>query len=415
MKNTLFNHLKLAKSLEKCGIYIMPSETNQNMFYALIIGSKDTPYQGGFFMFLFNFSKSYPDYPPEVTFLNVTVFNRGRIHPNCYHSQSNGKVCLSLIGTWGKNTWDPQTSSIGEILLALLAIVFVNDPLQEGEPPYKHPLWIRNQYTYSVTVLTYLDYIIGTVSKMRDGSFQHEYIEPFKDIILEYFEENRPMYIKMYNELVVNTKNNMIIGRVTEDGYSIQAFYQIKLMCNLEKIEKAFIEAINPVEADGIIIHRDVNMELFNALKCHEILKKGTQCKNNNNWAFFCKKHGTAHPNITSVLETPSMVKIFGLGPPKITENAIVLATTPMPSDALKCCAITVKGTPCSFNKKYGDFCGKHTTSQPVTVVTPIGGSPPTTTVKCCAKTAKGTQCSFNKTIGNFCGNHKNTQKFGVV
>ena len=372
MKNSLYSHLKIANSLDN--ITIMPSETNQDIFHALIIGSNGTPYQGGFFMFKFEFKKPYPANPPEVTFLNVTVFNRGRIHPNCYQAQLNGKVCLSLIGTWGQNTWDPQTSSIGEILLALLAIVFVDDPLQSGEPPYNWPLYIRNRYIYSVRVLTYLDYIIGTVFKMKDGSFQHEYIEPFKDIILEYVEANRPMYIRMYNELVIYTRINMLNGVVNEDGRMKQAFYQINIVCNLVQIEEAFRKTMLPVETDGFIIQQDTDLGGFNMLKCHEILKNGCQCKLNNKAGFFCNKHSINHLGIVSMFETPIMLKICGKQPMEITEvptgTPPVVGTPPPQYNATKCCAKTAKGTQCSFSKKFDNFCGKHKENQKFGVIT---------------------------------------------
>ena len=116
MKQKLFQHLKHAQKLKKEGIHIEPDEKDTNRFYAMIIGGIDTPYQHGFYMFTFDFTRDYPTYPPEVTFHNTNIVNRGRVHPNCYQSALKGKVCLSLIGTWGKNTWNPNTSSFGEIL-----------------------------------------------------------------------------------------------------------------------------------------------------------------------------------------------------------------------------------------------------------------------------------------------------------
>lgn len=53
------------------------------------------------------------------------------------HSQSplpahtryeNGKVCLSLLGTWNGPGWDPKTSSILQLLLSVQALVLVEEP-----------------------------------------------------------------------------------------------------------------------------------------------------------------------------------------------------------------------------------------------------------------------------------------------
>lgn len=51
-----------------------------------------------------------------------------RLNPNLYES---GKVCLSLINTWTGNStevWNPQSSTILQILLSLQAIVLNDNP-----------------------------------------------------------------------------------------------------------------------------------------------------------------------------------------------------------------------------------------------------------------------------------------------
>ena len=75
MKNILFRHLKEVKKLKKEGIFIEPSETNLNIFYALIIGGSNTPYENGFFLFEFNFERDYPHNAPNCTFLNTNIYN----------------------------------------------------------------------------------------------------------------------------------------------------------------------------------------------------------------------------------------------------------------------------------------------------------------------------------------------------
>jgi ubiquitin-protein ligase len=62
----------------------------------LIMGSKDTPYSNGAFMFDVFCDDSYPNNPPKML---ITTTGQGKIrfNPNLY---SCGKVCLSLLGTW---------------------------------------------------------------------------------------------------------------------------------------------------------------------------------------------------------------------------------------------------------------------------------------------------------------------------
>lgn len=62
--------------------------------HALITGPFDTPYEGGFFLFLFRCPPDYPIHPPRVK-LMTTGNNTVRFNPNFYR---NGKVCLSILG-----------------------------------------------------------------------------------------------------------------------------------------------------------------------------------------------------------------------------------------------------------------------------------------------------------------------------
>lgn len=62
--------------------------------HALITGPFDTPYEGGFFLFLFRCPPDYPIHPPRVKLI-TTGHNTVRFNPNFYR---NGKVCLSILG-----------------------------------------------------------------------------------------------------------------------------------------------------------------------------------------------------------------------------------------------------------------------------------------------------------------------------
>ena len=50
-----------------------------------------------------------------------------RFNPNLYE---NGKVCLSLLGTWRGNStenWNPEVSTILQVMLSILAIIMSNE------------------------------------------------------------------------------------------------------------------------------------------------------------------------------------------------------------------------------------------------------------------------------------------------
>ena len=71
-----------------------------------IMGAAGTPYAHGAFIYDVFFDNNYPDQPPKVQLI-TTGGGSIRFNPNLYE---NGKVCLSLLGTWrGSSTenWDP--------------------------------------------------------------------------------------------------------------------------------------------------------------------------------------------------------------------------------------------------------------------------------------------------------------------
>ena len=63
---------------------------------AIIMGAVDTPYALGAFTFDMFMDQTYPSKPPKIT-LMTTGNGKVRFNPNLY---ANGKVCLSLLGTW---------------------------------------------------------------------------------------------------------------------------------------------------------------------------------------------------------------------------------------------------------------------------------------------------------------------------
>jgi baculoviral IAP repeat-containing protein 6 len=50
---------------------------------------------------------------------------RVRFNPNLYKS---GKVCLSLLGTWSGPGWDPEHSSILQVLVSIQSLILNSDP-----------------------------------------------------------------------------------------------------------------------------------------------------------------------------------------------------------------------------------------------------------------------------------------------
>ncbi|KAG8140111.1 hypothetical protein E2320_002854 [Naja naja] len=117
------------------GMFVVPDPHDMTKIYALITGPFDTPYEGGFFLFLFRCPPDYPIHPPRVK-LMTTGNNTVRFNPNFYR---NGKVCLSILGTWTGPAWSPA-QSISSVLISIQSLMtenpYHNEPGFEQE---RHP------------------------------------------------------------------------------------------------------------------------------------------------------------------------------------------------------------------------------------------------------------------------------------
>lgn len=114
---------RLKKSLPP-GIVVRVSENQNDRLRAAIIGPEDTPYADVIFFFDILMGPRYPMEPPHVWFHS---YGR-RLNPNLYE---DGKVCLSILGTWDGDdveSWDPKNSNLLRVLLSLQALVFVEEP-----------------------------------------------------------------------------------------------------------------------------------------------------------------------------------------------------------------------------------------------------------------------------------------------
>lgn len=94
----------------------------------LIVGAPGTPYSGGVFLFHFN-AVGYPNVAPQVTFA-TTNGGQFRFNPNLY---ANGKVCLSLLGTWDGPGWQPRKSNLLQVAVSIQTAVmnanpYINEP-----------------------------------------------------------------------------------------------------------------------------------------------------------------------------------------------------------------------------------------------------------------------------------------------
>ncbi|KAL8986284.1 MAG: hypothetical protein Q9177_004218 [Variospora cf. flavescens] len=110
------------------GVYVRTWETSMEFLRVLIVGPSGTPFALAPFLFDIHLSPQFPYQAPSAFFHSWTN-GIGRVNPNLYE---DGKVCLSLLGTWysekDDEEWVPFTSSILQIIVSLLGLVLVKEP-----------------------------------------------------------------------------------------------------------------------------------------------------------------------------------------------------------------------------------------------------------------------------------------------
>jgi ubiquitin-protein ligase len=143
----MFELRDLSKSLPiyyESSILLYVNEQNIKLMRCIIIGPEKTPYENGWFEFDL-MCEDYPNRPPHVTYLtrypgqdNHNVNDDYKFNPNIY---SDGAICLSLLGTFGSKSsaeaWNPELSTILQVLLSLQTSLFVEKPFYNEAPNHQ--------------------------------------------------------------------------------------------------------------------------------------------------------------------------------------------------------------------------------------------------------------------------------------
>ncbi|KAL1940019.1 hypothetical protein VTO73DRAFT_9354 [Trametes versicolor] len=108
-------------------ILVRAYEDRTDLLRSLIIGPENTPYEDAPFVIDWMLDANFPQTPPIAHFLSWTNGN-GRVNPNLYEE---GKVCLSILGTWAgdkSESWSASRSSLLQALVSIQGLVLVKEP-----------------------------------------------------------------------------------------------------------------------------------------------------------------------------------------------------------------------------------------------------------------------------------------------
>ena len=205
-------------NLESHNIYYKTYDDDIYTMKLLFIGTKNTPYENGFYLFDLKLPEDYPFSPPKMKY--CTNNNKTRFNPNLY---INGKVCLSLLNTWSGPKWT-SCNSLTSLLLSLQAIVFIENPLH-NEPGFENDISTRcinyNKILYYQNINTA---IINTIKNLPNS------FSCFEGIIIQKFLENYNLILEFINK---QTLNEVIIDA---------NIYNMKEIINYKILKKELIK-----------------------------------------------------------------------------------------------------------------------------------------------------------------------------
>ncbi|KAI9771607.1 MAG: hypothetical protein M1840_001822 [Geoglossum simile] len=116
----------MATSLPE-GIFIRVSDGRPDVMKCMIIGPEGTPYEGGLFEFDIWCPEAYPNCPPKCQ-LKTTGGGTVGFNPNLY---PDGKVCLSILGTWSgapSEMWQPRLSTLLQVFISIQSMILCPKP-----------------------------------------------------------------------------------------------------------------------------------------------------------------------------------------------------------------------------------------------------------------------------------------------
>jgi len=172
--------IKLLQSSLPAGITVKGYEDRMDLFSAMVHGPKNTPYEDGLFFFDFQLGSDYPTLPPSCHYISYCT---DRLNPNLYEE---GKVCVSLLGTWsgkGTETWTPD-SNLLQLLVSIQGLILVREPYfneagyekqkgtQQGE---------ENSRMYNEMAVLKMVQSMTKLIKSPPSPFETEIMEHFKE------------------------------------------------------------------------------------------------------------------------------------------------------------------------------------------------------------------------------------------
>lgn len=171
---------KLLEESLPAGVWVRGYSDRLDLLSVMIRGPSKTPYEDGLFLFDLQLGADYPHSPPSCHFIS---FSSERLNPNLY---VEGKVCVSLLGTWvgkGSEVWG-LNSSLLQLIVSIQGLILVSEPYY-NEAGYEKQVESQQGYENSRTYNELV--ILKLVQAMTVLSVSPP--EVFKDEIMTHFSQ----------------------------------------------------------------------------------------------------------------------------------------------------------------------------------------------------------------------------------
>jgi ubiquitin-protein ligase len=211
-------------------VFVRVDNDNMSVIRTLMTGPKDTPYDSGCFIFDTYIIPEFPNTSPKVWYLNTGGV---RFNPNLY---AEGKVCLSLLGTWqgdnGAESWNPKISTLFQVYMSIQSLILVDHPYF-NEPGYERDFGtprgnaLSKSYNYNIRYYT-------MCHAMRDLLQNPDSYPQFTDVIKKHFYYKKERVLEICSkwtyeaDLIVNDPSS---GIYTKHNYK-SVLTEIEMLLN---------------------------------------------------------------------------------------------------------------------------------------------------------------------------------------
>ena len=225
-KKRLIHDMEILTKKPIEGSFVHWTEDNLYTPKVIIIGSKGTPYENGFYCIQFKFTDKFPFEPPKAKYL--TTDGKVRMNPNLY---ANGKVCLSLLGTWSGPQWT-SCQNLSTIILSIMSILHENPII--NEPGYTQtPIQSKRNRLYNLLV-SHANIRVGVLQMLTSPPEGYECLVPS---IKEYFLKNYDEYIGLCEKHLDTEFSGLQVSPI----YKWKEKVNFKLLITkLKKLKKEF-------------------------------------------------------------------------------------------------------------------------------------------------------------------------------